>query len=231
MSRYDRLINLALVVAWLMVAYRFANMYYSPESASAEGDDYAEPSLPPPVSICDLGSVCVRHDVVRACGAPRAHEERLCASHLYLTDPPPAPPQPTPTSIPGPQQMRPLVGKCFYVSMPGQPIKFEVCGYRTVRQIMTEHYQVFVTGRWTGKWITREENGKTKYVGHHYENGDMCPNIGPRHTSVEFRCAAGATTPQLVTVSEPEPCHYKVVVGVPQWCEMEKAGLTAKPMD
>lgn len=186
MSRYDRLINLALVVAWLMVAYRFANMYYSPESASAEGDDYAEPSLPPP---------------------------------------------PTPTSIPGPQQMRPLVGKCFYVSMPGQPIKFEVCGYRTVRQIMTEHYQVFVTGRWTGKWITREENGKTKYVGHHYENGDMCPNIGPRHTSVEFRCAAGATTPQLVTVSEPEPCHYKVVVGVPQWCEMEKAGLTAKPMD
>lgn len=109
----------------------------------------------------------------------------------------------------------------------GQPVKYEVCGYRTVRQILTDHYQVYVTGRWTGKWITSEEGGKTKYVGHLYENGDVCQGWGPRQTKVIFKCAAGATSPQMIEVGEPETCKYRVVVGIKEWCQIEKEGLAA----
>lgn len=109
--------------------------------------------------------------------------------------------------------------------MQDSPVKYEVCGYRTVRQILTDNYQVYVTGRWTGKWITKEEGGKTKYVGHLYDNGDMCADFGPRQTTVLFKCAAGAKTPQMIEVGEPETCKYRLVVGLSQWCEVEKAGL------
>ena len=111
----------------------------------------------------------------------------------------------------------------------GTPIKYEVCGYRTVRQIMTEQYQVYVTGRWTGKWLTKEEGGKTKYYGHLYENGDVCQNIGPRKTTVTFKCTPGATTPTAIEVSEPAACDYRLTIGTPQWCDVEKAGLAATP--
>jgi hypothetical protein len=124
-----------------------------------------------------------------------------------------------PLSRPHHPPCSPLVGKCIYVLNPDSPVKYEICGFRSVRQFMLAHNQVFNTGRWTGKWVTKEEGGKTKYVGMKYENGDSCPNIGPRSTLVEFKCDPAATTPKLVSLREgPKPCEYGITLGIAQWC-------------
>lgn len=229
MSRFDRLINLALVLAWCLVAYRFGRIYFgagaAPGAGGASGadleDEYAEPSPPPPVRACrERGRALARARARAREACARARPARPRSRRFAPPSRPPARPQPTPTFIPGPQAMRPFVAKCYYLSQPNAPIKYEVCGYRTVRQIMTEHYQVFVTGRWTGKWITKEEGGKTVYLGHKYENGDVCEGRGPRHTSLLFECAKDAAAPQLLDLSEPEPCHYQIKVGIKEFCSV-----------
>jgi hypothetical protein len=44
--------------------------------------------------------------------------------------------QPTPTAITGPQELRPIVGKCHYFLATDGSQKFEFCAFRSVRQIL-----------------------------------------------------------------------------------------------
>lgn len=53
MSRFDKIINVALILAWALVAYRFGTMYFGAHEQVQDNmvDEYAEPSPPPPVSL------------------------------------------------------------------------------------------------------------------------------------------------------------------------------------
>jgi hypothetical protein len=93
--------------------------------------------------------------------------------------------QPTPTSITGPQELRPIVGKCHYFLASDGSQKFEFCAFRSVRQILLSNYRSVVTGHWKG-WKTEEEGGKTKFISQHYDNGDECVGFGKRETYVEY---------------------------------------------
>ena len=81
---------------------------------------------------------------------PRLHS----AAHFPLT-PTPTTAQPTPTSITGPQELRPIVGKCHYFLATDGSQKFEFCAFRSVRQILLSNYRSVVTGHWKG-WKTEQ---------------------------------------------------------------------------
>jgi hypothetical protein len=144
--------------------------------------------------------------------------------------------------VAAPPGMHPsFTAECFNMfdyRMPGQSqLHFEVCPYRTVRQVGIDWYSggpmIYVTGRWTGKWLTEVVNGTMLYAGQLYEGGDgeRCPAPLVRQTSVEYRCARNATTPVIVLVSEYAACHYRLIAGVREWCATVDAGLASDPED
>lgn len=128
---------------------------------------------------------------------------------------------PTPTALTGPQALRPIVGRCAYGNQPGSHFRYEFCGYRSVRQHSGN--DVFSMGHWKGKWITKEEGGKTVFVGQEYEGGTPCGGNVRRRTNVYFSCVPDVkTVPRVSDIEETAPCMYKMMVGVSQWCEVEK---------
>lgn len=126
---------------------------------------------------------------------------------------------PTPTSITGPQQLRAIVGKCHYFLASDGSQKFEFCAFRSVRQILLSNYRSVVTGHWKG-WQTEEVDGKTKYVSQLYGDGDECPGFGKRQTTVEYTCKKEAKSLELVSIAEYDVCKYKMVLALPQWCDV-----------
>ena len=119
----------------------------------------------------------------------RAHAPRRARPPFTTPFTPSRPrPQPTPTAITGPQELRPIVGKCHYFLATDGSQKFEFCAFRSVRQILLSNYRSVVTGHWKG-WKTEEKDGK-KLMIQEYENGDECPGFGKRYTLVEYtvRC-------------------------------------------
>lgn len=127
---------------------------------------------------------------------------------------------PTPTSLTGPQVMRPVVGRCAYGTNPSEHFRYEFCGYRSVRQHSGN--DVYSLGHWKGKWITKEEGGKTKFVGQEYEGGTTCGGGLARRASVFFTCSPDANAPKVLKVEAVGACHYGLTVGTSQWCEVEK---------
>ena len=128
--------------------------------------------------------------------------------------------QPTPTSITGPQELRPIVGKCHYFLATDGSQKFEFCAFRSVRQILLSNYRSVVTGHWKG-WKTEQgADGKTKFVAQEYENGDECPGFGKRYTLVEYTCKKEAKGLELVSISEYDVCKYRMILALPQWCNV-----------
>ena len=131
--------------------------------------------------------------------------------------PPPRRAMPTPTAIPGPPVMRAILGKCKHFKG-GNSMEF--CGFRSVKQITGagSHYMGF----W-GKWITEDlPDGKKKYIGQQYSNGENCPGFGNRNTKVVFVCKETAKEMELVKDEEPVPCQYTLTVAYAGWCEVEK---------
>ncbi|KAI5950917.1 hypothetical protein KGF54_003991 [Candida jiufengensis] len=49
----------------------------------------------------------------------------------------------------------------------------------------------------------------------YYNNGDRCWNGPKRSATIEFICGEG---PELVSVSEPEKCHYHFIIQGESWC-------------
>ena len=121
---------------------------------------------------------------------------------------------PTPTAIPGPAVMRAILGKCKQFKG-GNSIEF--CGFRSVKQITGagSHYMGF----W-GKWITEEVDGKKKYLGQQYSNGENCPGFGNRQTKIFFECKKEAKEMELIKDAEPAPCQYEVSIAYAGWCDV-----------
>ena len=142
------------------------------------------------------------------------------------------------------------MGKCHYFLASDGSQKFEFCAFRSVRQILLSNYRSVVTGHWKG-WKTEEKDGKTVYVAQEYDNGDECPGFGKRLTLVEYTVRAGArarrragecaraltpTAPhpraaqckkeakglELVSISEFDVCKYKMILSLPQWCNVKQ---------
>lgn len=182
MSRSDRIVNILLALAWVLLIVRVGRIYFDSSTpapvAGAGGDSFDEPA-PSPIVL------------------------------------------PTPTAITGPQQLRPIVGKCHYFLATDGSQKFEFCAFRSVRQILLSNYRSVVTGHWKG-WKTETEGGKTKYVSQLYDNGDECPGFGKRETVVEYTCKKEAKGLELVSLAEYDVCKYKMVLALPQWCDVQQ---------
>lgn len=146
-----------------------------------------------------------------------------------LRRPPTPSPTPTTTPIAGPLVMKPLLGDCFqFVGRDGNgdDNRYEVCGYKSVRQTVVKTGNAFACGYWN-KWITAEEDGKTKYVAMLYDDGESCNDKVRRQTTVYFTCDEAAVEPQLTAATEPSMCAYELAVRSKLWCDLEKAGLAS----
>ena len=135
-------------------------------------------------------------------------------------------PTPSPSPITGPQIMRPLVGECYQFTGKdgnGDENRYEVCGYKSVRQTIVKNGHSYSTGYWA-KWMTTEEGGKTKYTAHLYNDGESCGSVR-RQTTVVFECDKALKAPKLLSATEPAMCAYELRMALPQWCEIEAQGL------
>jgi hypothetical protein len=133
-------------------------------------------------------------------------------------------PTPSPSPITGPQLMRPLVGECYQFTGKdgnGDENRYEVCGYKSVRQTIVKNGHSYSTGYWA-KWLTTQEGGTTKYTAHLYDDGESCGSVR-RQTTVVFECDAALKAPKLLSATEPAMCAYELRMALPQWCEIEKA--------
>ena len=133
-------------------------------------------------------------------------------------------PTPSPSPITGPQLMRPLVGECYQFTGKdgnGDENRYEVCGYKSVRQTIVKNGHSYSTGYWA-KWMTTTEGGTTKYTAHLYNDGESCGSVR-RQTTVVFECDKALKAPKLLSATEPAMCAYELRMALPQWCEIEKA--------
>lgn len=138
-------------------------------------------------------------------------------------------PTPSPSPITGPQTLRPLVGECYQFTGKdgnGDENRYEVCGYKSVRQTIVKNGHSYSCGYWA-KWNTVEEDGKTKYHSHLYNDGESCGNNVRRQTTVVFECDKTLKAPKLLSATEPAMCAYELRMALPQWCDVEAAGLAA----
>ena len=190
MSRSDRIVNILLALAWVLLIVRVGRIYFdstNPAAAvGASGADSLDEPIPSPIVLVRSGpGLRAPPTRTRAPPAPRPR----APSPLPL----PAPAQqPTPTAITGPQELRPIVGKCHYFLATDGSQKFEFCAFRSVRQILLSNYRSVVTGHWKG-WKTEEKDGK-KLMIQEYENGDECPGFGKRYTLVEYTVRWGLSS-------------------------------------
>jgi len=119
--------------------------------------------------------------------------------------------------------MRPLVGECYQFTGKdgnGDENRYEVCGYKSVRQTIVKNGHSYSTGYWS-RWQTVQEDGKTKYTAHLYDDGESCGPVR-RQTAVVFECDPKLKAPKLLSASEPAMCAYELRMALPQWCEVEK---------
>ena len=133
-------------------------------------------------------------------------------------------PTPSPSPITGPQLMRPLVGECYQFTGKdgnGDENRYEVCGYKSVRQTIVKNGHSYSTGYWA-RWMTTQEGGTTKYTAHLYDDGESCGTVR-RQTTVVFECDKALKAPKLLSATEPAMCAYELRMALPQWCEIEKA--------
>lgn len=130
----------------------------------------------------------------------------------------------TPTSIPGPQALRPLLGQCTVFRATNGP-SYEYCGFKSVRQIFTNphasYYMGFFAG-WQGVKDGDAPSTPPKIVGQLYTNGDECKGFGLRQTLVRFVCQADANELTLVRLKEDNPCQYELTLATYLWCGVEE---------
>lgn len=146
---------------------------------------------------------------------------------------PPAP-SATPSSTPvvGPLPMRALLADCFQfvgADANGDDNRYELCGYKSVRQTVVKSGNSFACGYWN-KWNTVQEGGKTKYVSMLYDDGESCNDKVQRQTTVFWRCNPAAREPQMLAATEPSMCMYELDVESALWCDVEKAGMAGGPV-
>jgi len=125
--------------------------------------------------------------------------------------------------------MRPLVGECYQFTGKdgnGDENRYEVCGYKSVRQTIVKNGHSYSTGYWA-KWQTVEEDGKTKYTSHLYNDGESCGTVR-RSTIVVFECDKSLKAPKLLSATEPSMCLYELKMALPQWCDVVDQGLAGK---
>jgi hypothetical protein len=137
----------------------------------------------------------------------------------------------TPTSIPGPQALRPLLGQCTVFKASNGP-SYEYCGFKSVRQIFitsppSSYYMGFFAG-WQG--VREKGSGAPpQIVGQLYTNGDECKGFGLRQTLVRFECQADASELTLVRMKEDNPCQYELTLASYLWCGVEEEAGTRAP--
>ena len=132
-------------------------------------------------------------------------------------------PTPSPSPITGPQLLRPMVGECYQFTGKdgnGDENRYEVCGYKSVRQTIVKNGHSYSTGYWA-RWQTVQEDGKTKYTAHLYNDGESCGPVR-RQTAVVFECDPKLKGPKLLSATEPAMCAYELRMALPEWCEIEK---------
>jgi hypothetical protein len=128
----------------------------------------------------------------------------------------------TPTPIPGPQSLRPLLGRCSVFKTPSGGPSIEFCGYKSVRQVYPPpQHRSFWMGYFKG-WATGPDG--VTLVGQEYVGGTHCPGFRDRETLVKFVCRASAAAPELVAFEEDgnAPCKYQLTVATRLWCGMEE---------
>ena len=125
-----------------------------------------------------------------------------------------------PTQFAGPQEMRPIVGRCDYFQDKKSATTYELCGFKSVRQILggESHYMGFFK-RWeTASDADSAADPKRHFVAQVYDNGDNCPGFGDRQARVVFTCKADVPKLELLEVTEAVPCHYQLTFGTVWWC-------------
>lgn len=194
MSRIDQVINTLLVLAWIVLIVRLGRIYLldEPVDSSLVATSGGGSVGGAPITLVRAASL--RGQVARLTRCAR--RKRLSAPMLALSAPPHPPPpttparcraQPTPTSITGPQALRPIVGKCFYFLEKDGGRKYEFCAYRSVRMIMMSNYQANVAGHWKDWKTEAGADGKLKYISQLYTNGEVCTGFGARECEVIFK--------------------------------------------
>lgn len=116
-----------------------------------------------------------------------------------------------------------MVGECYQFTGKdgnGDENRYEVCGYKSVRQTIVKNGHSYSTGYWA-RWQTVQEDGKTKYTAHLYNDGESCGPVR-RQTAVVFECDPKLKGPKLLSATEPAMCAYELRMATPQWCEIEK---------
>ncbi|XP_070379929.1 N-acetylglucosamine-1-phosphotransferase subunit gamma-like isoform X1 [Dermacentor albipictus] len=117
----------------------------------------------------------------------------------------------TPRPFSGPGHLRPLLGRCFSRTAAGY--RYTLCPFDNATQAEeSARWNAYsgVLGVWQG-WSAA--NGSLS--GMHYGNGDSC---GTLNRSVEVRLSCGRPRTSLAEVSEPERCHYAMVLSTPLVC-------------
>lgn len=102
---------------------------------------------------------------------------------------------------------------------------YEVCPYKTVRQIFLGKHLIYHMGyfrEWKIDEKVKKTEGRDKYLSQHYTNGDNCPGFRDRETIVTYSCKSDSDTLELVNIGEAVPCIYEIFLASKHWCEVEK---------
>lgn len=124
-----------------------------------------------------------------------------------------------------------MLGDCFQfvgADANGDDNRYEVCGYKSVRQTVVKSGNSFACGYWN-KWVTTEVEGKTKFVAMLYDDGESCNEQVRRQTTVYWRCNPAAKEPVMLAATEPKMCQYELDVESAYWCDVEANGLSGAP--
>jgi hypothetical protein len=152
-------------------------------------------------------------------------------SDKMLRRPPTPTPSATTTPVVGPMPMRALLGDCFQfvgADANGDDNRYELCGYKSVRQTVVKSGNSFACGYWN-KWLTEQKDGETKYIAMVYDDGESCNEQVRRQTTVYWKCNPAAKEPVMLAATEPKMCQYELDVESAYWCDVEKAGLAGGP--
>lgn len=105
---------------------------------------------------------------------------------------------------------------------------YELCFFTMLRQVLAStNYRSLMTGSFVW-WANHTlPDGSVRYSGHVHDNGDMCVGFWPRSTWIQFLCDPEAKEPRFVHFEEYDVCRYKLTAVLPDWCEVEQAGLAA----
>lgn len=116
-----------------------------------------------------------------------------------------------PRPFSGPEHLRSLLGRCF--SRTSQGYRYSLCPFGNATQAEeSARWNAYsgILGVWQG-WSAA--NGSLDKM--HYGSGDSCGTV---NRSVEVRLMCGLPQTSLVEVSEPERCHYSMVLSSPVVC-------------